>query len=74
MIHSIARRDVPDPCTEEAHEQGCTCYVPTATAYDFDPPEPKIDRYCPLHGWAPDPDDERDRRRDDALCERNRPS
>lgn len=56
-----------DPCTEEAFEQGCTCRVPTATAYDFDPPEPKRDKYCPLHGWVPDPDIARDRAIDDKL-------
>jgi hypothetical protein len=26
----------------------------------IDPPEPVVDRNCPLHGSAPDPDDARD--------------
>jgi len=29
--------DLPEPCTEEAHTQGCTCSIPSATAYDTDP-------------------------------------
>lgn len=56
----------PDPCTADAIEQGCTCHVPSATAYDFDPPEPKRNKHCPLHGWAPDPDEAYERMRDDA--------
>lgn len=53
-------------CTEEAVAQGCTCRIPFATAQDIDPPEPKRNKWCPLHGWG-DPDLERDRMIDDQL-------
>lgn len=59
--------EIPEPCTDEAYEAGCTCSVPFAGAHDIDPPEPKRDRHCPLHGSAPDPDDYYDRLRDDRL-------
>lgn len=59
------KRDVPDMCTEEAREQGCTCTIPFASAYDIDPPEPRADKHCPLHGWAPDPDQAYDQWRDE---------
>lgn len=58
--------DKPDPCTAEAREMGCTCSVPHASSYDLDPPEPKIDRHCPVHGYGEDPDDARQRKLDDA--------
>jgi hypothetical protein len=61
---------IPEPYSDEAREQGCTCYVPTATAHDIEPPSVRVVRDCPLHGWARDPDDERDRRRDDELDRR----
>lgn len=61
----MSRDDTPEPCTEEAQEQGCTCRIPFATAYDIDPPEPRRDKHCPLHGWAPDPDDARERMEED---------
>lgn len=57
-------KDVPEPCTEEANAQGCTCDIPFAGPTDIDPPEPRRDKHCPLHGYAPDPDDERDRQRE----------
>ena len=50
-------KEKPEPCTDEAREAGCTCFIPTAGAHDLDPPEPKRDKHCPLHGWARDPDD-----------------
>ena len=41
---------IPEPCTTAANEQGCSCTIPTAGPTDIDPPEPRIDRHCPLHG------------------------
>jgi len=64
-------RYIADMCTEEAIEQGCTCSVPFASSYDIDPPEPRMDRYCPLHGNQTDPDDARDRQIDDDLMRAN---
>jgi hypothetical protein len=55
-----------DPCTQEARDHGCTCRLSTVHSNDIDPPEPVIDRDCPLHGNAPDPDYELERKRDDA--------
>lgn len=46
--------DTPEPCTEEAYKQGCTCHVPFAGPTAIDPPDPKIDKWCPLHGKDPD--------------------
>jgi len=67
MDGHMAKRDddIPDPCTEEARDQGCICQMGIANSASIDPPEPSRNKYCPLHGWAPDPDDERDRKRDD---------
>jgi hypothetical protein len=31
----------------------------------IDPPHEIIDKYCPLHGWVPDPDEAYERRRDE---------
>lgn len=52
--------DAPDPCTQEASDQGCTCTMSSVNSASIDPPEPVINRYCPLHGCEPDPDDARD--------------
>ncbi len=57
--------DTPEPCTYEAYEQGCTCSIPIARSTDIDPPEPRINRRCPLHGDHRDPDDLREQRRED---------
>ncbi len=46
----IPARDVPEPCTDEAYEQDCSCTIPFPGPCDIDPPEPKIDTWCPLHG------------------------
>jgi hypothetical protein len=62
-----ARAHPPDPCTQEAFEEGCTCHVPSAHSAQIDPPEPRINKYCPLHGFAPDPDEAYERWRDDKL-------
>lgn len=47
--------EVPEPCTEEAREQDCTCrceptYYPSPGRMVTDVPEPVIDPHCPLHG------------------------
>ena len=57
--------DIPDPCTDEARDQGCICHMPVAALEDTDPPGPCRNKFCPLHGWAPDPDYEYERKRDD---------
>jgi hypothetical protein len=53
-----------EPCTEDAIRAGCTCRMSSVHSASIDPPEPVTDKYCPLHGHAPDPDDARDRARD----------
>lgn len=49
------------PCSDEARWRGCTCTTP----YGEYEPEPRIDRYCPLHGIDPDMarDDQKERTR-----------
>ena len=44
----------PEPCTQDALDQGCSCSIPFAGPTDIDPPEPRIDRDCPLHGTPDD--------------------
>lgn len=68
----MARRDhAPDPMTEEAREQGCTCWqMESVHSASIDPPEPIADKHCPLHGWAPDPDDARDLALEDDRLDR----
>ena len=66
----MIRRDIPDMCTAEAQDMGCTCYVPHAGPQDIDPPEPKLDRDCPVHGDPDRYDRQRDQRRDDRLTGR----
>ena len=61
--------EIPEMCTEEARDQGCICSIPFPGSHDIDPPEPKADKYCPLHGWERDPDYEYDRKRDNKLME-----
>jgi hypothetical protein len=46
--------DIPEPCTEEARELGCTCRMSPVHSTDIDPPEPIVDRWCPVHGRNPD--------------------
>ena len=55
----------PEMCSDEAREQGCTCHIPHAGPQDIDPPEPKRDRNCPVHGK--DWDAVREQRRDDKI-------
>lgn len=64
---SYRRADIPEPCTWGAHNEGCSCHVPVAGPTAIDPPEPVVDRHCPLHGSERDADYERDRQRDDKL-------
>ena len=46
-------------------EDDCTCRMPVVHSTDIDPPEPILDRYCPIHGdGGPDPDEAYDARRD----------
>ena len=50
---------IPDPCTDEARADGCTC---TVVGYE----EVRRAKWCPLHGL--DPDDARDKLLDEELC------
>ena len=54
--------ETPEPCTEEARAEGCTCRMSSVWATDINPPEIKVDKWCPLHGK--EPDYERDKCRD----------
>lgn len=69
-----ARADEPlsaeDPCTDEARENGCICRLSYVWSNDIDPPEPVIARDCPLHGYAPDPDEWLQQKRDDQIEDR----
>jgi hypothetical protein len=53
----------PEPCTDEAREQGCTCRMESVNSASIDPPEPIINEWCPVHGR--DPDWELQKRRDE---------
>jgi hypothetical protein len=64
MTRYRGRLTEPEMGTEEAREAGCTCGWTTVHPTDIDPPEPKLDPWCPVHGR--DPDYEMERRRDDA--------
>jgi hypothetical protein len=57
--------EIPDACTQEARDSGCTCTMSSVSSADIDPPEPQRNRTCPLHGWEPDPDAALQQRRDD---------
>ena len=59
--------EIPEPCTSLAYEMGCTCHIPVAGPTAIDPPDPRVDWACPIHGDAPDPDYLRDKVRDDEL-------
>ena len=56
----------PEPCTPTAVHQGCICRMSSVNTATIDPPEPVINRNCPLHGdmAARDPDRARDERID----------
>jgi hypothetical protein len=51
------------------YDPRCTCRMETVNSASTEPPELIRDEWCPVHGR--DPDDELDRRRDDAM-ERDR--
>ena len=59
--------NIPDPCTQAARNEGCICTMPFVHSAQIDPPEPRVHKDCPLHGWAPDPDDARQQRIDDEM-------
>jgi hypothetical protein len=62
----------PEPCTQEARNEGCTCRMSSVNSASIDPPEPVRDLNCPLHGnyAARDPDGARDQSLDDdADCQ-----
>ncbi len=46
----------------------CTCRYETVNSATIDPPDLIRDKWCPLHGR--DPDEERERQRDDAAYDR----
>jgi hypothetical protein len=61
-----AAQRVAEACTAEARWVGCSCRMETVHSASIDPPEPIIDKWCPLHGWG-DPDRERQERIDDEM-------
>ena len=61
------RPHVPDPCTQEARDQGCICTLSSVNSATIDPPHEVIDRWCPLHGSHEDPDAAYEQARDDAI-------
>lgn len=66
-----AYAEAPEPCTEDAREAGCSCRMETSHAHSIDPPEPIIDRHCPLHGAGErDPDDAREEREERRMLAR----
>lgn len=66
--------EIPEPCTCEARAEGCTCRMEPVNSASLDPPEPIVDRGCPVHGkYRPggvDPDDERAVRQEDDFIAR----
>lgn len=61
----MAHEPYAEPCTGAAYRRGCTCRMSSVNTATIDPPEPVIDRHCPLHGSRRDPDDARQQRLDD---------
>jgi hypothetical protein len=55
--------ETPEPCTEAAREQGCSCRMSSVNSASIDPPHEIVDPWCPIHGGR-DPDRERDERMD----------
>jgi hypothetical protein len=64
MTRYLGRLAEPEPCTEEAREQGCICRMSAVHSASLEPSHVIIYEWCPIHGR--DPDDEMERRRDDA--------
>ncbi len=54
-----------EPCTSAARRAGCTCSMESVNSASIDPPEPIIERGCPLHGDHRDPSDLYKAQRDD---------
>ena len=52
----MSGKETPEPCSDEAYAEGCSCYVPISGSHATDPPEPKVAKDCPLHGWEMDAD------------------
>lgn len=48
--------DVPEPLTPEACALGCSCRMSFVWSNSIDPPEPIVDKWCPVHGRDPDAD------------------
>ncbi len=46
--------DIPEPCSDLAERLGCTCISRFAHSASTELSEPRIDRWCPLHGADPD--------------------
>lgn len=47
----------------------CTCRMSSVNSASIDPPELIVDPWCPIHGGR-DPDEEYERKRDDAEWDR----
>jgi hypothetical protein len=46
--------ELATPGSEMACRWGCTCTRRFAHSASLEPPEPRIDKFCPLHGVNPD--------------------
>lgn len=57
----------PEPCTQEARDEGCICGWSSVNSASIDPPHEVIHTWCPLHGCAAarDPDAAYEEMRDD---------
>lgn len=59
LVYGDPRKTVSaPPCTQEAITEGCTCHWSSVNSATLDPPHEVIDKHCPLHGYAPDLDEE----------------
>lgn len=60
-------RYIPEPCTQEAVDDGCICSMSSVNSASIDPPHEVVNKHCPLHGneAARDPDGARDQSLDD---------
>lgn len=65
----LPERPTPEPCSNAAKAQGCSCRIPIARSTDLEPPEPRIDKWGPVHGC--DPDYKLQKQRDDAHDRHN---
>jgi hypothetical protein len=69
--HMQSRMGDPIPfCQACEDEKDCTCRMSSVNTASIDPPEMVLNPRCPVHGKYRDPDEEYERRRDDAAFDR----